>query len=372
MSKIILLILMFFAICFIVTACDSSNNTSPKETIEIKISLPSNNKNIEIKINMTEQKNNQAPTTSKNENYEIHISNDQISAARKRELPVYIVNDFENAEAIKMVYIPSGDYTMGSSHDEVEKLINKYGNQFREYLNREKPQHKVTIKKDFYICLNEVTVGQFKQFVAETDYLTEAEKGEGSFAWTGSKWEMNNKINWRNPGFVQKESHPVVCVSWNDAKAYIKWLNKKYKTNQFRLPTEAEWEYVCRAGSTTRYFFGDDDSLLSKHSEFQKENDDHKGTWPIGKFKPNLWGLHDMYGNVWEWCEDKSHINYSGAPDTGKSWTERPITTGYIVRGGGWHPLSIYLRSSARANGLASDSRYTNVGFRIVKDIKKK
>ena len=189
-------------------------------------------------------------------------------------------------------------------------------------LKSEYPQHRVRITKPFYLGTYHVTRGQFRQFVADTGYKTDAEKGEepGAFGWDPDKkeFDFNEKYSWRNVGFEQTDEHPVVNVSWNDAKAFCEWLSKK-ENQTYRLPTEAEWEYACRAGTTTRYSSGDDPETLAKvgnvadataKAKFPdwtwtiKASDGYVFTSPVGSFQPNANGLYDMHGNAWQWCAD--------------------------------------------------------------------
>ena len=153
---------------------------------------------------------------------------------------------------LEMVLIPAGSFVMGDDTG----------------LDDAKPVHKVTITKPFYLGKYEVTVEQFRQFVEATGYVTDAEKGtgfQGAFGWNRDTMEfkMNEKYSWRNTGFAQSDAHPVVNVSWNDAMEFCKWLSSK-EGKSYRLPTEAEWEYACRAGTTTRYSHGDDSEGMAK------------------------------------------------------------------------------------------------------------
>ena len=160
----------------------------------------------------------------------------------------------------------------------------------------------MTITKPFYLGAYPVTVGQFKAFVKETKYQTDAEKtGEGSAFYSGGKWQWDPKRTWRTPPFVQTDDEPVVCVSWADAMAFCAWLNKK-EGKPYALPSEAQWEYACRAGSRTSLFFGDDDRQLAQYAWCLSNSD--KRTHPVGLLKPNAWGLYDMAGNVFELTAD--------------------------------------------------------------------
>jgi len=158
---------------------------------------------------------------------------------------------------------------------------------------------------------------------------------------------------------------PVINVSWEDAKKYVDWLsNRTGKT--YRLLTEAEWEYAARAGTTTRFSFGDDDKALGEHAWFSGNSESR--THVVGGKKPNPFGLHDMHGNVWEWIEDCYVANYNGAPTDGTSWKEacKDKSSSRVVRGGSWNLAQDYLRSSYR---LWNEPDYRNhdIGFRVAR-----
>jgi formylglycine-generating enzyme required for sulfatase activity len=190
---------------------------------------------------------------------------------------------------------------------------------------------------------------------------------------------LNEKYSWRNAGFEQTDEHPVVNVSWNDAVAFCNWLSKK-ESKTYRLPTEAEWEYACRAGTTTRYYSGDDPETLAKvgnvadaalKAKFPdlkytlKASDDYVFTAPVGSFKPNALGLFDMHGNAFQWCADWYGAEYYAAspvddptgPDSG---TDR------VLRGGSWNFGPLYSRSAKRF-GLTPDLRSSYSGFRVAR-----
>ncbi|MCE9568025.1 MAG: formylglycine-generating enzyme family protein [Planctomycetes bacterium] len=270
---------------------------------------------------------------------------------------------------MKLVYIPPGTFTMGSPESEP-------GREAQEV------QHEVDLTKGFYLGRYEVTVGQFKEFVKETKYETDGERdGKGAFGVNeaGKIEEMHAKFTWKSPGFEQTDDHPVVDVSWNDARAYCQWLSKNEKKT-YRLPTEAEWEYACRAGTKTAYVHGDDPEGLATIGNGAdatararypgwsigiKAKDGHVFTAPVGQFKANAFGLHDVHGNVWEWCEDwyepnsypkEKQVDPTG-PATGKA---------KVQRGGGWSSDAKRLRSAARVGRDASAYRGCYLGFRVV------
>jgi formylglycine-generating enzyme required for sulfatase activity len=264
--------------------------------------------------------------------------------------------------------------------------------------DNERPTHEVEITRPFYLARTEVTVGQFKRFVAETGYKTVAEYPEyaGSgfdperqtvvtlwslkLSFLNPGFRVDTKFTWRNPGFAQTDDHPVVLVSWEDAKAFCEWLSR-VEGRHFRLPTEAEWEYACRAGTTTRYWWGDDEdgaegkaniadqSLVSKFPEVtwaRTWNDGFPFTAPVGSFALNAWGLSDISGNAAEWCEDWF------APYTAEKQrdpTGPPTGTDRIVRGGFWNGGPDVVRSSDRAF-LPPKTSLCYVGFRVAADVK--
>ncbi len=267
---------------------------------------------------------------------------------------------------LEMVMIPAGSFDMGGSGGGDDEL----------------PVHKVTIATPFYLGRYEVTVEQFRRFVEETGYATDAEKGtgfQGAFGWDRDTMEfkMNDKYSWRNTGFAQADSHPVVNVSWNDAMEFCKWLGNK-DGKRCRLPTEAEWEYACRAGTTTRYYHGDDVEGVAKvgnvaDADFEAQYPELKGvikasdgyayTSPAGTFSPNPFGLYDMHGNVWEWCADWYDLEYYAM-----SLTDDPMGPGTgeerVYRGGGWFNCARGFRSSSRSAG-PPDNRHLTLGFRV-------
>ena len=245
---------------------------------------------------------------------------------------------------LTFVTIPSGSFMMGSNDGESD----------------EKPVHNVYIKS-FKMMTTEVTVGLFRQFVNETGYQTEAEKSGGAYVYDGNQWGQKSDANWSNPYFSQSDDHPVVCVGWNDCKEYIQWLNRKDPGKGYRLPTESEWEYACRAGSTTKYYSGNSDSDLGR-AGWYSGNSGNK-TYPVGQKTPNAWGLYDMHGNVWEWCEDVYHDSYNGAPADGSAWLS-PSGQYRVLRGGAWSFPPFDCRSAAR-DGSGPDTLNRSLGFRL-------
>jgi len=261
-----------------------------------------------------------------------------------------------------MIQIPAGEFLMGSPEDEPGRDSD------------EGPQHEVQVPA-FAIARTETTVGQFRAFVEDTGYETDAESGNGCFAWNANhnKWEQLKERDWRNPGFTQTEAHPVICVSWNDTVAYAGWLSKQ-TGERYRLPTEAEWEYAARAGTTTPFWTGD---CIHTDQANYGGNVDYNGcgantgvsrgqTVAAGSLQANAWGLHDTAGNVWEWVQDCWHDSYRGAPADGSAW-EEPGCARRVVRGGGWFSRPQLVRSANRY-GYAPDAAYDILGFRLARD----
>ncbi|MEE8451533.1 MAG: formylglycine-generating enzyme family protein [Thermoguttaceae bacterium] len=296
--------------------------------------------------------------------------------------------DLGTGVKMEMVLIPAGEFKMGSGEsakDTAAFFDKTYGKNLlkADYFNDEHPQHRVRITKPFYLGKYHVTRGQFRQFVKDSGYKMDGEKGEksGAFGWNPEQrvFASNKDYSWRNAGFEQSDEHPVVSVSWNDAVAFCQWLSRK-EGKTYRLPTEAEWEYACRAGTTTRYYSGDDPETLAQVANVAdatakakfpdwiwtiRASDGYAFTAPVGQFKSNAFGLYDMHGNAWQWCADWYRDDYYGkspaddptGPDTGDV---------RVLRGGPWSGRPFGSRSSVRAVA-APDFRFDFGGFRVAR-----
>ena len=245
-------------------------------------------------------------------------------------------------ECPELVVVPAGSFLMGSPVTEKGR--------YRD----EEPVHQVTFDQRFAVGKYEVTRGEYMQFVFDTEHSTTSsctiyEEGE---------WKERSGHSWRNPGYPQTERDPVVCVSWKDAQAYVKWLSKK-TGKAYRLLSEAEWEYVARAGTTTPFSTGV--TISTEQANYHSSR-----TVPVGSFKPNAFGLHDLHGNVWEWVADCWNGSYAGAPTDGRAWESGECRL-RVVRGGSWNEPNA-LRSADRF-GLASDVRYSIDGFRVARSL---
>ena len=288
-----------------------------------------------------------------------------------------------NSIGMKLTLIPAGEFLMGSTAADVAGLVQDFSDFKKEFADDEQPQHRPQITVPFYLGTMEVTQGQFAKFVADDDYKTDAER-DGTGGWgydaDAKKIEQHSQYTWRSVGWTPyDDSHPVVNVSWNDAKAFCAWLSRQEKKT-YRLPTEAEWEYACRAETSTRHPGGDDKSSLvtignvgdaTYAAKFEAqwalaEQDGWLFTAPVGTFKANGFGVHDMIGNVWELCGDTYDAKlYSQRTGT----TTDPLQTRgseiRVLRGGSWNDSPRYARSACRSGGTPDD-RYVNVGFRVV------
>jgi len=301
-----------------------------------------------------------------------------------------------NALDMPLVRIPAGEFMMGS-----DELPDTFAADFPQYdrgrflkLSDEAPVHKVRITRDYYLGKTEVTVGQFRRFLKASAYVPESERdGTGGYGYNreydpsttkrGDAFEgRNTKYSWKNPGFEQTDEHPVVNVTWGDAMAMSQWLSAKEGV-RYRLPTEAEWEYACRAGARTRYASGDKpESLLATANIFDADSarnwpkwdayalqahDGYTFTAPVASFAPNAFGLHDMHGNAWEWVADWHGDDYYALSPVDDP--QGPATGDVRVRrGGSWHTWAFYARAAFR-NWNSPETRYTLLGFRLLREI---
>jgi formylglycine-generating enzyme required for sulfatase activity len=232
----------------------------------------------------------------------------------------FFPEDLGDGVVLEMVSIPGGTFQMGSTEKDCEQ-----------------PVHQVTVKPFFM----------------------------GKYAITQEQWEA---VMGNNPSYFKGAKRPVETVSWQDAVEFCAKLSQKTGKN-YRLPSEAEWEYACRAGTTTPFHFGETitPDLVNYNGNYPYASVPkglyRKETTPVGSFEPNAFGLYDMHGNVWEWCSDRLHSNYNGAPTDGSSWETGGSDYG-VLRGGSWPYVAVCCRSAFRpwdALGL----RYRNDGFRV-------
>ena len=269
-------------------------------------------------------------------------------------------------ECPEMVVVPAGNFRMGSpSHEEGRD-------------DDEAPVHEVRIGRPFAAGVYEVTRGQWSAFVSATGHYT----GNACWTYENGEWEERSGRTWNNPGFSQSDTHPVVCVSWDDAQAYVRWLSRK-TGETYRLLSESEWEYVARAGTSTsrnwgdsetgqcRYANGADRTLKQRYADWKWQVADCRDgaihTSAAGTYESNGYGLYDVLGNVWEWTADCWNERYAGAPRDGSAW-EGGDCSKRVLRGGSWLNLPWYLRSAYRVRN-STGSRGNINGFRIARTL---
>lgn len=273
------------------------------------------------------------------------------------------------------VAIPAGSFLMGDNTGDGEK--------------RARPTRNVQIS-GFSLAAQEVSKAQFQQFVSDTGYRTSAETNAGGSSGChvmdlngNPKWAFRPNANWTDPGFNQGDNHPVVCVSHNDAIAYINWLNIQ-TGESFRLPSEAEWEYALRDGSSGSYAFGStlaascragnvaDNTALSNGNVWANRADclDNvaEGTAERGSFNANSYGLQDMVGNTSEWVEDCWHDSFVNAPSNGNAWLENSDCQYRVLRGSSWNGDPARVAQSAYRSGANNTYRSSKFGFRLARD----
>lgn len=283
----------------------------------------------------------------------------------------------------ELMRIPAGEFLMGADIDEPRGLgLPEF------WASREQPVTHVTVARDFYLGKYEISRGEFARFAAATGYSPEP----GCWHFVGSEWLFDESRNWQDARIGQDDTHPVTCVNWLDAQAYLAWLSQE--TGQtYRLASEAEWEYAVRAGTQTAYWFGDDPGQICEfvnlgdittrerfgwdQTEIKYEmmnnwkgedcRDGHATTAPVHETAANPFGLHGMLGNANEWVADCWNDDHSGA--TG---TQAPRLTGAdcglrVMRGQGWTAIAASTRPAFRLKMNATDRRFT-FGFRVARD----
>lgn len=248
----------------------------------------------------------------------IFFSTETFADSKKKDLPT----------EIDMVLVKGGCYKMGDTFN----VSDRQGD--------EKPVHEACVD-DFYIGKYEVTVTQFRAFVNNTGYKTEAEKGDGCYYINNGTVIKDKLHNWQNPGFQQRENNPVVCVSWNDSIEYINWLKQKSGL-KYRLPTEAEWEYACRGGGKNEKYSGGND--IDKIAWFNKNSS--MMSHQVGTKSPNGLGIYDMSGNAGEWTMDWYDLYYKNTPKDNPKGAKSGI--GKVMRGGAWPHTPYYTRCAYR------------------------
>ena len=286
------------------------------------------------------------------------------SGAAEAQQPGKSFKDCESCP--EMVVLPAGRYLMGSPEGERKRNVD------------EGPQHEVTIAKPLAVSRTEVTWGHFKSFALATGLQTE----ERCWILDGGEWRLNPGRVGVEGAKVRTDEHPVVCVSWHEALAYTAWLSRE-TGHRYRLPSEAEWEYAARAGTTGSRFLGEDRERVCDYANVADQSagkafpkwsvskcDDGHVFWaPVASYKPNQFGLHDMLGNVWEWTADCWNDSYLGAPSDGSAWTESGNCDRRVLRGGAFSDTARAQRSADRRHERG-DTRYDlGYGFRVVREL---
>ncbi|WP_375467177.1 formylglycine-generating enzyme family protein [uncultured Nostoc sp.] len=273
---------------------------------------------------------NSNTTPLQNFNFEtVRVNTQGRITARAVRTAQYFVEDLGNGVTLQMVAIPGGSFVMGSPAAEARRS------------DDESPQHNVTVNP-FFMGRYEITQAQYQAI-------------------------MGN-----NPANFKGDTRPVETVTWNDAVKFCQKLSQRTRRN-YRLPSEAEWEYACRAGTTTPFYFGETITAdLVSYNATQANASAPTGqyrqqTTPVGSFLPNAFGLYDMHGNVWEWCQDTWHDNYNGAPTDGNPWINESDNTYRLLRGGSWNDNPVVCRCAYRGN-VNRVIRGSNFGFRVVCD----
>ena len=300
--------------------------------------------------------------------------------ARELEAATTLTATRDHEDAPELIRIPNGAFTMGVPPKEEEREGVP-----KEYRGWSTPRQSVTIPSSFWLGRYPVTRAQFATFIAETGHETGSEawtfEPDGKGQWT---YERRKNRHWSNPGFEQTDNDPVVCVSYEDAIKYIEWL-RALTGNEYRLPSESEWEYAARAGTTTARFWGDGRAEAARYAKvadrtlaarmnrdfdperFFEGESGYPFTAPVGSFLPNPFGLYDMLGNVWEWTADVFNETLKGIPLDGS-----PNTTGdssrRVVRGGSWDDDPGSVRAGNRVWGSTGD-RSDDTGFRVARTL---
>ena len=272
----------------------------------------------------------------------------------------YFTEKLDDNIGLDMMLIPSGSFMMGQSEEEKKELIRLVGEEdYQRYYARELPRHSVTVPS-FFMGKYAITQAQWR--IVATDYP-----------------KVTQELD-PDPSKFQGDTLPVENVSWDDAQEFCARLSK-HTNRTYRLPSEAEWEYACRAGTTTPFHFGETiDATLANYCAHDREIDKkicpgtydrgilgeyREKTTEVGTFSANSFGLYDMHGNILEWCEDDWHSNYEDAPDDGSAWVESDSkNAGKLLRSGSWYNTPVNCRSANR-NDDARDHRFDVVGFRV-------
>ena len=273
---------------------------------------------------------------------------------RKSRTARYYTQDLGKGITLEMVAIPGGTFTMGTEDEEIERLVKKFN---WEGFRKERPQHQVTVPP-FFMGKYPITQAQWRAIASRTDLKV--------------KQDLDLNLN---PAYFKdspdSDRRPVEQVNWDHAIEFCARLSK-LTGREYRLPSEAEWEYACRAGTTTPFYFGE--TITGKLANYcasetyaeEAKGEDRQQTTPVGQFPPNAFGLYDMHGNVWEWCADTWHDNYDGAPTDGSAWIENGNDNLSPLRGGSWYYDPNRCRSAYRYDNDRRGNVDYDYGFRVV------
>lgn len=276
----------------------------------------------------------------------------------------------------ELAVVPPGHFLMGSAPDALEA----------DATTGEAPAIAISMARPMHVARREITVGEFRRYVEATG----AEPAPGCRVWIGGQWVLERDRSWRDPGFALPplDDEPVVCVNWDDARAYAEWLAQE-SGKRYRLPSEAEWEYIARGGTSFPRYWGERDSnegvALSLACDYANVYDSsaveaHHFPWPnarcsdraatvaaAGRYKPNAFGVFDIIGNVREWVMDCYTASYAGRPEDARAWTWQGGCEQKGARGGSWASRPRGARAPARG-AEPTALRQSDLGFRVVRD----
>ena len=276
-----------------------------------------------------------------------------------------------NSIGMPLMFIPPGEFEMGSTTEEQAWAIEERKENKEAYSDRvpvEGPRYRVKITNPFYLGMYQVTQGEFEKVMGvNPSAFTEKQMDVSAFKPPLSEGE----VKYRETAVKKLEGkdtsrHPVETVNWEEAMEFCRRLSampaERAARRVYRLPSEAEWEYACRAGTTTRRYCGDDEAALADVAWF--DNNSGAMTHPVGEKRPNAWGLYDMHGNVWQWCADWFSADYYKQSPPGDP-SGPTAGSGLVVRGGNWYASASYCRSAFRYYA-GSASRTRTYGFRVL------
>jgi len=251
--------------------------------------------------------------------------------------------------------------------DDFERMHKKDERIGKMQEENEKKMHTTSIKNSINMEFVPIPAGEFQMGQNKYSYETAVnivmkQFYLGKYLVIQKEWRS---VMGNDPSCFEGDDRPVECVSWNDVQEYIKKLNTKEDTDKYRLPTEVEWEYACRAGTATRYSFGDADSNLGDYAWYYGNSGN--GTQPVGKKKPNPWGLYDMHGNLWEWCHNRYNENQENALAYASTWDD-VVASSPVLRGGSWVNYPKKCRSAYRITFHPNYGHYS-LGFRLLRSV---